>query len=116
MEDTVCTCDLRGEVITEEQLFNAHIKSNFGIADMYALVKNAEGEVIYKHAVRALRAGEKDLQFDRVGETDMMGVNGPVFSVDTWGQYPEKGTYDITLEVQLATGERPTVYEGKLTV
>ena len=38
------------------------------------------------------------------------------FSVDTWGQYPEKGTYDITLEVQLATGERPVVYTGKLAI
>ena len=46
MEDTVCTCDLSGDVITEEQLFNAHITSNFGIADMYAYIRNAEGEAI----------------------------------------------------------------------
>ena len=72
--------------------------------------------MIYKHAVRALRAGEKDLQFDRVGETDMMGVNGPVFSVDTWGEYPAPGTYGLTVEVQLATGERPVVYTGKLAI
>ena len=116
VEETVCTIDLSGDTVTAEQLFNAHIRSNFGIADMYALVKNDEGEVIYKHAVRALRAGEKDLQFDRVGETDMMGVNGPVFSVDTWGEYPEKGIYGLTVEVQLATGERITVYNGQLTM
>ena len=116
VEDTVCTIDLSGDVVTEEQLFSAHVKSNFGIADMYAFVKNEEGEVIYKHAVRALRAGEKDLLFDRVGETDMVGVNGPVFSVDTWGEYPAAGTYGLTVEVQLATGERPVVYTGKLEI
>lgn len=116
VEETICEFTYKGETITEEQLFNAHVKSNFGIADMYAYFYNEAGEMIYKHAVRALRAGEKDLQFDRVGETDMMGVNGPVFSVDTWGEYPTAGTYDIKVEVQLATGERPVVYTGKLAL
>ena len=116
VEETVCEFTHQGETITQEQLFNAHVKSNFGIADMYAYFYNEAGEMVYKHAVRALRAGEKDLQFDRVGETDMMGVNGPVFSVDTWGEYPTAGTYTVKVEVQLATGERPTVYSGVLTV
>ena len=116
VEDTVCQFTHQGDTITEDQLFGAHVKSNYGIADLYATVTNAGGEVIYKHAVRALRAGEKDLQFDRVGETDMMGVNGPVFSVDTWGEYPPAGTYTVTVEAQLATGERPTVYTGNLII
>ena len=116
VEDTVCEFTHKGDTITEDELFHAHVKSNFGIADLYAYFYNEEGEVIYKHAVRALRAGEKDLNFDRVGETDMMGVNGPVFSVDTWGEYPKEGTYAIKVEAQLATGERPVVYTGQLTI
>ena len=76
-----------------------------------------EGNVVYKHAVRALRAGEKDLLFDREGITDMVGVNGnPVKSTDTWGELPQTGKFTVTVEVQLATGERPTIYSGQLTV
>ena len=117
VEDTVCQFSHKGETITWEQLFNARVTSNFGIADMYAIVTDAEGSEVYKHAVRALRAGEKDLLFDREGVTDMVGVNGnPVKSTDTWGEMPTAGTFDLRVEVQLATGEKPIVYNGQLTV
>ena len=115
VEKTRISFSHQGDTITPEQLFSARVKCNFGIADMYATFTDSEGNVVYKHAVRAIRAGEKDLPFDREGMTDMMGVNGkPVKTTDTWGELPTEGNYTVTVEVQLATGERPVVWSGAL--
>ena len=34
--------------------------------------------------------------------------------IDTWGAYPAKGAYNLAIVVQLYTGERPTIYTGKV--
>ena len=36
--------------------------------------------------------------------------------VDTWGELPAAGKYDLKVLVQLYTGERLTVYTGKLII
>lgn len=36
--------------------------------------------------------------------------------VTVWGTKPADSTYTAKLEVQLATGERPVIYDGQLTM
>ena len=111
IEDTWCKLSLEGDTITARDLFKAHITSNYGIYDAYATVTDDEGKEIYWHAVRCLRSGCKDLAFCRYAEDPNDHNN-----VETRGEFPKPGTYNIKIDVQMATGERPCVYEGKLLV
>lgn len=117
IEDTTVSFSHAGKRISLDQLFAAEVTASHGIADLYATFTDSRGNVVYKHAVRALRAGEKVLTFDREGlQTDITGVNGPVYSADSWGKpiFDKKQTYTVTVEAQLVTGERPVIYEGVL--
>ena len=111
VEDTVCTIDLTGEAVTAKELFNATIRSNYGIFDAYAYVTNDQGEEVYRHAVRCLRSGCKALEFVKRAKDKDDHDN-----VEVWGEFPLPGSYGVKVEAQLATGERFTVYEGKLIV
>ena len=99
--NTTCTTDM----LTWAQLAEGAITSNYGIADIYLMLYDEAGKEIYKHAVRAGYGGNKNLIFEEEGAM-----------VTTWGEKPEIGTYTAKIEVQLATGERPTVWSGQLTI
>ena len=111
IEDTVCEFSHKESTITARQLWKTHITCNYGIFDAYATVTDDGGNQLYKHAVRCLRSGCKDLAFVKWAE-DAKDHN----NVEKWGEFPTPGTYNLKIEVQLATGERPTVYQGKLEV
>ncbi|MBQ8797273.1 MAG: hypothetical protein IJZ56_03665 [Oscillospiraceae bacterium] len=111
VEDTWCMFSLEGDTITARDLFKSHITSNYGILDAYATVTDDEGKEVCWHAVRCLRADCRDLPFARYALDDKEHNN-----VDVRGVFPASGTYNVKIDVQLATGERPTVYEGKLEV
>ena len=111
VEDTVCEFSFQGETITDRELFAAHITSNYGILDAYAIVTDSEGKEIYKHAVRCLESNCRDLPFVRFA-ADPADHN----NVEKWGKLPVSGDFGLKVEVQLGTGERPVVYEGKLQV
>lgn len=95
-----------GETISLDQLRGLTVTSNYGITDIYASVYNAKGVEVYKLAVRADMASVKEMKFATSG-----------FNVDTWGD-PEKfiegNAYTVKIYAQLSTGERPTLWEGKL--
>ena len=111
IEDTVVKLSIEGEKITARELFKAHITSNYGIYDAYITISDDEGKEIYRHAVRCLRSGCKDLRLTRYAEDPSDHNN-----VEFWGEYPKPGTYNVKIDVQMATGERPCVYEGKLEI
>lgn len=111
VEDTVCTFSHEKPVITLKELFHSKIKSNYGILDAYAIVTDREGNQVYKHAVRCLRSHCLELDFVKWAKEPEFHNN-----VDFWGLVPKPGVYHVELEVQLATGERPTVYSGTLQV
>ena len=111
IEDTVCELSHKGDTITARELFKTHITSNYGIFDAYATITDDEGKELYHHAVRCLRAGCKDLEFVRYAAEPKVHNN-----VETRGEFPVPGTYNLTITVQLATGEHPTVFAGKLEV
>lgn len=91
--------------LTWAQLVEGAVTSNYGIADYYVILYDEAGKEIYKHAVRAGYGGNKNLTFEEEGAM-----------VTTWGAKPAEGTYTAKIEVQLATGERPTIFSGQLTV
>lgn len=93
------------DTLTWAQLAEGAVTSNYGIADVYVMLYDETGKEIYKHAVRAGYGGNKNLSFEEEGAM-----------VTTWGDKPAEGTYTAKLEVQLATGERPTIFNGKLTI
>ena len=61
-----------------------------------------------KHAVRAITPSTRELEIhDRVGRCYTWG---------DWDNLTVGGDYTIKIDVQLGTGEKPVVYEGKFVV
>lgn len=104
VEATSCTFSHTDSTITKKQLLTGKVTSNYSITDAYAIVTDSAGNQVYKHAVR---------NSSSFGYTLTMKETGS--NVDSWGTLAS-GTYTVRVEVQLATGERPTVYTGTLTV
>ena len=104
IEETECSFSYSGETITEKQLFDAKVTSNYNISDVYIYVYDKDGNEVYKHAVRAIIPSTRTLEIHkRVGRSH------------TWGSWDNVSEGDsVKVEVQLGTGERPVVYEGKL--
>ena len=107
IEETEVSFNHMGSTITKSQLFETSVTSNYGISDIYVIVTDNGGNEVYRHAIRSPRAGDFNLS---IAET---GVN-----VTTWGSWADltAESYNVEIAVQLATGERPTVYMGTLLV
>ena len=103
IEDTVCAFSHTGQTITEAELFSATVTCNYGISDVYAIVTDGEGKEIYRHAVRAEMANVRELPFVK-----------DAINVFTWGKPDFAGEPTVEIVAQLGTGERPTIYRGKL--
>ena len=93
--------------LTWAQLFSSKVVSNYAIADVYIIVTDAAGNEVYKHAVRATVTGDEELE--------IVEDAGNVSTWETKTLFPGR-TYNVSIEVQLYTGERPTVYNGQLTI
>ena len=93
--------------LTWSQLMASSITSNYGIVDAYIIVTDAYGREVYKHAVRTATAGNMNLALEETGAM-----------VTTWetGKLTSGKTYSAQIVVQLATGERPTIWNGQLTM
>jgi hypothetical protein len=104
VEETEIKFSHTGETITEKQLFSAKITCNYHISDAYVYVYDKDGNEIYKHAVRV-----------RVPSTTELKIHKQIGHVYTWGTWDDVSVGDtVKVEVQLGTGERPVVYEGKI--
>ena len=104
VEETEVSFSHTGETITNNQLFSAVVSSNYHISDIYVYVYDRAGNEIFKHAVRA-----------RVPSTMEMKVHKIVDQSYTWGSWDNVKAGDtVKVEVQLGTGERPLLWEGKL--
>ena len=104
VEETECKFSPAGSTITVKELFAGTVTANYGISDIYAIIKDASGKEVYRHAVRVKNGNTYEL--DMVRNSD---------NVDKWGTL-DVSTGEFTVEVvaQLSTGERPTVYTGKI--
>lgn len=102
VEETKATFSHTGESITCTELLGGEVTANYGISDIYAIVKDSSGKEVARAVNRASSAGVMTLNFART------------FSIGDWETYTD-GSYIVEVSCQLGTGERPTVYTGKLT-
>lgn len=96
-----------GDSISLEGIFGTKVTSNYGISDIYVSIYNAKDIEVYKMATRADTPSTLELAFERPGHDN----------ADTWGTQAnifEDQEYTVKVYAQLYTGERPTLWEGKL--
>jgi hypothetical protein len=101
VEPTEVTFSHSGATITPMELNNGTVTANYGISDIYALVKDAKGNTVHSIVRRADTAGKMELNFFKL-----------VKSSD-WEAYTG-GEYTLEVVCQLGTGERLTIYTGQL--
>jgi len=101
VEETECTFSHTEKDITVKQLTQAEVNANYGIADVYVIVKDSAGNLVYEKPIHSTMAG-----------IVKVAMKGTVIEA-TWNRYAGNGN---TVEVvcQLGTGERLTVYKGNL--
>ena len=106
IEDTEVEFSHTGDTITLDQLFASKITTNYYLFDIYAQIFTANGSEICKIAVRSEAANTRELAFKK-----------GAFAMEIWGSYEDldpKKEYTVKVYAQLGTGERPTLWEGKL--
>ena len=105
--DRVFVADTTAQMLTFSQLCSATATSNYGISDVYIVIYNQRGQELYRHAVRSSSSGVPTLKLAAQGD-----------QVTTWqyGELVSGKTYSAKVEVQLYTGERPTIFSGQLTM
>lgn len=101
VEPTEVTFSHSGATITPMELNGATVTANYGISDIYALVKDKEGNTVHSCVRRAGSAGVMELNFFKL------------VTPSEWEKYTG-GEYTLEVVCQLGTGERPTVYTGQL--
>ena len=114
IEDTEISFSHSGEAITIEELFSSEVTANYGIADIYAIVRDSTGREVYKHAIRCLRAHTLALSFIKEAP-----AGAEVDNVERWGSLEDlkaSENYTVQIIAQLGTGERPVLWEGALSI
>ena len=104
IEDTFVEFTHKGETITREQLFSSKVTANYSFSDTYVEIFDEKGNEVYKLAVRATVPSIYELEYKESGD-----------NVCVWGTWDSvKSGYTVKIYSQLATGERPTLWEGKI--
>lgn len=101
VEPTECAFSHTGDTVTLEQLVTGKVTANYGVSDIYAILKDQNGKEVLRGVKRAETANVLSLDF--VKAVDMTD----------WKAYAGKG-YTVEILCQLGTGERPTLYTGIL--
>ena len=106
IEETEITYSHTGDTITLDQLWGSKVTCNYGLADMYAIIKDNEGNEVYKVAVRSVTFAQKIMQFSKTVSSNVI-----------WGSEEDldkNKQYTVEIVAQIATGERPTLWSGAL--
>lgn len=103
VEATKCSFSVTGASATMAALTSGTVTCNYSVTDAYIIVKDGSGNQVYKLAVRNTTAWGKNLYMSKAGA-----------HTDSWGKIPTSGSYTVQVVAQLGTGERPTIYSGKL--
>ena len=98
-----------GDTISLSQLYKTKVTSNYHIYDIYCSVYNADGVEVFKTATHNDGAYVLEQKFAKTGLT-----------CATWGDAadldPANYEYTVKIYMQSGTGDRPTLWEGKLAV
>lgn len=106
IEETEVTYSHSGDTITIDQLFSSKITTNYYLFDIYAHIYNSAGIEVCKIAMRYEETNTRELAFQK-----------DAFALEVWGSYEDldpSEEYTVKVVAQIGTGERPTVWEGKL--
>lgn len=106
VDATECSINIEGETVEQLKLFTSKVTCNFGISDIYLSLYAPNGREVYRLVTRAVNAGEKQLQFAKNATNSF-----------SWGDFDSlSGEYTVKVTAQLSTGERPELYNGKVTI
>ena len=108
VEDTQISFSHKGDTITADELFQSYVKCNYGLVDVFALVHDAHGSEVLKVSSCAHKAGMMTLKF--VSQKS----EKTLFQWGAWTDLSDDKEYTVTIVAQVGTGERLTVWEGKL--
>ena len=97
-----------GDSVALSKVFNTKVTSNYHIYDIYIEIYDAAGNEVAKVATHNNGASNYEIKFQRTGEQAY--VWGDLDKLDASKSYTAK------VYAQLGTGERPTLWEGKLIV
>lgn len=101
VEETQCNFSHTAETITAMQLNAGSVTSNYYISDIYAIVRDADGNEQYRIVQRAGKVGLTELNFNRLVTSAQLEP------------YTD-GTHTVDITCQLGTGERLNLYTGQL--
>ena len=101
------TFSYSGETITKKQIFSARVSSNYHLSDVYVYIYDDAGTEVLKHAYRIRVPSTMETKIYKDGGTYTWG---------DWDDLSPDGEYTAKIEVQLGTGERPVLWEGKFIV
>ena len=107
IEETEVKFHHTGDTITMEQLTSTDITCNYHIYDAYASFCDSRGNEVLRLVNHSNYASNYDARFSTTQSInhDMFGSVASLRSGET---------YTVTIFVQLGTGERPTLWSGKL--
>ena len=106
IEETEITYSYTGASISMDQIWGTKIDCNYGLSDLYAVVKDADGNEVYKIVVRSTKFIQKSIEFKN--SSDNVVIWGSLDDLD------KNAEYTVEVFAQIATGERPTLWTGKL--
>lgn len=100
IEATECTFSHSGDTVAPMQINAGEVIANYALSDIYANVVDSEGNTVLSIVSRSQKP-TRTLNFFKM------------VSADDWAPYTD-GSYTVEVVCQLGTGERLTVYSGKL--
>ena len=107
IEKPTIACSHTGDTISLEQIFRTKISSNYHLYDIYCSIYNADGVEVAKIATHNDYASNYEIAFTSAGITSV--IWGDPEALD-----PAAYEYTVKIYAQQATGQRPTLWEGKL--
>ena len=101
VEETQCEFNHTGETINATQLNAGSVTSNYYISDIYAIIRDSNGNEQHRIVQRAGKVGLTELNFNRLVTSSALEPFAD-------------GSHTVEIICQLGTGERLTLYTGQL--
>ena len=100
--------------LTFAQLDGMNLGSNYPISDVFVTVKSADGTVLKENVYRSMYAVIREVSMQSNNSTWTKDENGNYLTMTAGMQELATGENTVEIRVQLATGEKPTVFSGTL--
>ena len=100
--------------LTFAQLDGMNLGSNYTISDVFVTVKSADGTVLKENVYRSMYASIREMSMQYNNSTWTLDENGNYLTMTDGMQELATGENTVEIRVQLANGEKPTVFSGAL--